>query len=153
MCSPIFHLLGDADRYARVTVIRGSHKDCMDYKVRKLQGGVREESTPVHTCVHACVVCHRDKILDAGLGAACGEAKSTPQQALGPFMQYNVAHDCSDVCAPQVGPLATLTRETNVSQAVVAMTRPGQVAWVKRPRSDIGGTWLGQVLSPVRLII
>lgn len=71
----ICHLLGDADRYARVTVIRGSHKDCMDYKVRKLQRGVREASTPVHTCVHACVVCHRDNMLEAGLGAACGEAK------------------------------------------------------------------------------
>ena len=49
----------------------------------------------------------------------------------------------------QVGPLDTLTTNGNTSQVVRPLTAPGQVPWVKRPRSNAGAGWLGTFLSPV----
>lgn len=50
----------------------------------------------------------------------------------------------------QVGPLDQITSNANTSQLITLLTKPGQVPWVKRPRSDYGGGWLGEFLSPVR---
>lgn len=61
----------------------------------------------------------------------------------------STASPASAVSCAQVGPLDTLTTNGNTSQVVRPLTAPGQVPWVKRPRSNAGAGWLGTFLSPV----